>query len=236
DDALLSRIMVQGPDPSMLGHGPVSFLDGLRFRLKLDFPMSEVFTDRALLQYTRLFRIIALAHHALERLKDAWSALAGLRDSGARGSLPPPTALIAFRHELHYFTATIHRYLVVDVVATEFKHLENKVFEASSLEELLDAHNSCLRRCVARSFLEAGSQDALTAVVGILDQALELAHLLEEIDLQSSLPAWAIARLRRIETTFSDLRRSFKLCYVEGGLAEAQTLVEEVLPTAYDLG
>ncbi|CAE7646822.1 tubgcp3 [Symbiodinium sp. CCMP2592] len=235
DDALLSRIFLQlSPAPSLLGHGPVSFLDGIRFRMKLEFPMSEIFTERVLMQYTRLFRIIALAHHALECLKGAWGALAGI-GAGSRGSAMPPTALIALRHELHHFAATIHRYLLVDVVATEFKLLEAKVMEASSLDALLAAHSGCLRRCVARSFLEAGSQDALTAVVGILDQALELSCLLEEVDLQlPSLPASLIVRLRRIETTFCDLRRSLKLCYMDGGLAEADALVQEVLPAPDD--
>ncbi|CAJ1387196.1 unnamed protein product [Effrenium voratum] len=211
DDQFLSRVTLHlGSLPSPIGHGPVRLLDGIRFSLQLDFPMS-LFFDRLMPQYSRLFRIIALVNHTLECLKRSWLFLAsyGKMSSGAlRG-------IASLRHGLHHFASTLHRYLLVGVVAAEFERLENKILGATSLDEILEAHRNCLGRCLAKSFLDADSQDALAAVVGILDQALQLQHVLEEADVDGAFPA---LRLRAIEAAFRDLRRSLKVCRPDGGI------------------
>eukprot|EP00913_Durusdinium_trenchii_P005501 g5126.t2 len=68
-----SLVPLSGEEEAFLsGHGPVRFLDGISFSLKLDFPMSLFFEEPIMLQYSRLFRLVALVNHVLEGLKSSW--------------------------------------------------------------------------------------------------------------------------------------------------------------------
>eukprot|EP00435_Cladocopium_sp_Y103_P045387 s2761_g13.t1 len=213
DDHFLSAVTLHlATVPGPIGHGPVRLLDGIRFSLKLVFPMNLFFPERIMLQYSRLFRMIALVNHTLECLKGSWWFLAstsyGMRKSGGE-----MRRLAALRQGLHHFASTLHRYLLVAVVAAEFQRLEEKVRSATSLEEISMAHRACLGHCLAKAFLDTsrleGAQDALAAVVGILDQALQLQCLLEEVAAHAprSFPAWAYSRVHTIHGVFLDLRR-----------------------------
>lgn len=235
DDHFLSAVTLHlATVPGPIGHGPVRLLDGIRFSLKLDFPMNLFFPERIMLQYSRLFRMIALVNHTLECLKGSWWFLAstsyGMRKSGGE-----MRRLAALRQGLHHFASTLHRYLLVAVVAAEFQRLEEKVRSASSLEGILMAHRACLGHCLAKAFLDTsrleGAQDALAAVVGILDQALQLQCLLEEVAAHAprSFPAWAYSRVHTIHGVFLDLRRSLQLCRPGGDGGDVDVFEEDFL-------
>eukprot|EP00438_Fugacium_kawagutii_P014480 Skav223527 [mRNA] locus=scaffold1160:361707:369347:+ [translate_table: standard] len=56
DDNFLSSMTLHlATVPTPIGHGPVRLLDGLRFSLKLDFPMKLFFSEKIMLQYSRWF-------------------------------------------------------------------------------------------------------------------------------------------------------------------------------------
>jgi len=235
DDAFLASMTLHlATVPVPIGHGPVRLLDGIRFSLNLDVPMNLFFTERIMLQYSRLFRIIGLVNHTLECLKGSWWFLASTSTSDSSGEM---RRLAALRQSLHHFASTLHRYLLVGVVAAEFQRLEKKILGATSLNEILLEHRACLGRCLAKAFLDTSrleaAGDALAAVVGILDQALQLQRLLEEVAAQSprSFPAWAVSRVYTINGSFLDLRRSLQLCRPGGDGIDLDPFEEDFFET-----
>ena len=235
DDAFLASMTLHlATVPVPIGHGPVRLLDGIRFSLNLDVPMNLFFTERIMLQYSRLFRIIGLVNHTLECLKGSWWFLASTSTSDSSGEM---RRLAALRQSLHHFASTLHRYLLVGVVAAEFQRLEKKILGATSLNEILLEHRACLGRCLAKAFLDTSrleaAGDALAAVVGILDQALQLQRLLEEVAAQAprSFPAWAVSRVYTINGSFLDLRRSLQLCRPGGDGIDLDPFEEDFFET-----
>merc|ERR1712107_629006 len=76
DDTFLNSIFFTvGVAHPSAGASVPDFLQRLCINLRVRFPMSLVFTSQTLLQYSRLFRLIALVHYALQSVKRTWQMI-----------------------------------------------------------------------------------------------------------------------------------------------------------------
>jgi len=219
--------------PSPLGAGPLKFLEAMRLELRLQFPLSLVFTEHMLLQYSRLFQLLALVQYALHGVKAAWFQMAKLFGGRGHTGHRIPTSVRALRHHVQFFLTTLQRYLIVDVVAAEFFRMEAALARAESLEQLVAAHAGFLEMCESKAFLGLGARDVLSTILGLLQQALRLqrafgaaaAEAEVRVAAQSAprMPPGVLRELQGLEVTFHDLRWKLKLSLPDDADAEPRS-------------
>lgn len=207
--------------PSPLGAGPLKFLEAMRLELRLQFPLSLVFTEHMLLQYSRLFQLLALVQYALHGVKAAWFQMAKLFGGRGHTGHRIPTSVLALRHHVQFFLTTLQRYLIVDVVAAEFFRMEATLARAASLEQLVAAHAGFLEMCESKAFLGLGARDVLSTILGLLQQALRLQRAFGAAAAEAEvrvaarsaprMPPGVLRELQGLEVTFHDLRWKLKL-------------------------
>jgi len=218
DDAFLSAVHFVVP----ANMPPSRLLDSLRIDLSVKFPLSLAFPGGILMQYSKLFRLLALVHYALHCAKAAWLEVA---KGGVRRAAPLPAWVMALRHSMQYFVVVLQRYLLVDVGAAEWTKLEAVVSKTDSLDGILSAHASFLDTCARKSFLGAGSEELLVTVVTMLNQVILLKKTLSEAraigTTRQEIGAVnaAVSRLQAIESTFLDQRRKLKLSLPDGSVS-----------------
>merc|ERR1712100_240432 len=153
-------------------------LERLRINLHLDFPSNLLFSDCMLQQYSRLFRLTALVHYALHSVKRTWELVA--RPS-VGSTISQYAWVMVLRHNMHHFTVALQRYLVVDVVASEFAKLEAAARRAESLHTLLQAHATFLDVCTRKAFLGVEGDVMLTTLSAMLGEVIELQHAAQDL-------------------------------------------------------
>lgn len=250
EEAFFTALSFSVADSLALGAGPVNFLEAVRVDIKVQPPLSLLFPADVMLQYTKLFQLLALIQYALHGLKLAWFVNSRLYMGGSCLGCSLPPWVLTLRFRLHFALSILQRFFLVDVLVAEVAILEKRVCGASSVTEIFGAHHSFLETCSAKAFLEDGAEDALSTIVGLACQAVRLRRAVDSVALEveasakarggvpgvfggraaaSKVPERTLQDFRIVDANFCELLKKLKstLCGVSETTEDNSTCCDE---------
>merc|ERR1712032_106887 len=162
--------------------------------------------------YSRLFRLLALVQFALHCSKHLWQELSGVSHGLHH--------ILVLRHKMHHFVLILQRFLLVDVIATEFAKLETSIMDAVSLDAILDSHTNFLEACIQKSFLGLGAEELLRCVSTMLFQVVRLRCVVDAcVQKHGVLTSRSVAdstAARQIGSAYHEFRDKLKISLPDG--------------------
>ena len=144
-------------DESLAAASSLTGMDTFTLEYRAPWPTSLVLSRKALTKYQLLFRHVFHCKHVERRLCAAWRARKATRGGGggfflfaAGGALG--RAHVVLQRMLHFTQNFVH-YLTMEVIDPNWAAFERSLDEASTVDELIAAHDAFLDACLKEGML-----------------------------------------------------------------------------------
>ena len=143
-------------DESLAAASSLTGMDTFTLEYRAPWPTSLVLSRKALTKYQLLFRHVFHCKHVERRLCAAWRARKATRGGGGSFLFAAGGALgrahVVLQRMLHFTQNFVH-YLTMEVIDPNWAAFERSLDEASTVDELIAAHDAFLDACLKEGML-----------------------------------------------------------------------------------
>jgi len=157
--------------------------DGIQLAYTVEWPLSVILTQEALLKYRRMFGFLLRNKRALYILRTIWSDFNGLNKNS---NLVPPDKmrlhqdrlrkLQLFRREMQHFVTTLLNSIIAQLLEVSWKEFLDNVADVEDLAGLRDAHERYLDHAMTRCLLSDRATPVRNIVTSIYSLILKLRY------------------------------------------------------------
>ena len=180
----------------------------LRFRYQAGWPLNVVLSPNAMDRYTTIFVTLLRLRFVSRLLGDIKTRL---HTSWIRRQTGPIAArfrtALLLRQKMHHIVMILQEYIVTEVHFSAWKQLEKALNKASSLDEVISAHESYLGYIMKRCFLQDNGKVVMDNANIIFELVTRFITLLNSEPPNEPLSSSAYEDMKRIEGDFDSVHR-----------------------------